>query len=508
MSPSRVRVAAIWTISAWPALNFVMLNLREIALRDLRSCLWIALLTLALGSAGQALHWFANRRGRGGVVVVAWLALVLLLFGYSLVGDALDAINEHFGLLIPAMPAWSCLCVLCAILVFLSRGREKVHVAAGTFCIVVGAATTILFGRALLSFEPPPPVAAIDPTPVAAKPARLPGLNVYYVILDSYAGRRSLAAQTGFDNGEFLSRMAQRGFTEASTERSNYLQTAQTLAGIFALDYPFSDDPRSWRDTGSLYPDLFARPTPPALLRRAAEDGYVTWYSPTFWFGCGHRHLKCIGQRSVFEPDYLTRSFLAPTPFGHSLTVAAMGVYDALTMFRLELPALLATGKPFFVFAHHMSPHPPFAIDAQCRPRSVSSVNRKGWVEAERAAYAGAVKCVNREVETLVDAILHVNPQALIVLQGDHGSAFSVQWDRPMAAWSADSIAERSSYLNLIRAPGDCKRWLDRPLGQVNTARFVLACLEGKAPSYLPERTYLSTYSPGKEWGEFRRLPD
>jgi hypothetical protein len=114
------------------------------------------------------------------------------------------------------------------------------------------------------------------------------------------------------------------------------------------------------------------------------------------------------------------------------------------------------------------------------------------------------VKCENSQTERLVDVLGKFNPEAIIVLQGDHGSAFEVDWSAPLAKWSKTSISERSSYLNLIRAPEDCKQWLTGPLGQINTARFVLACLEGRAPQYLPEVTYLSTYSEDVDKGLIR----
>jgi len=50
-----------------------------------------------------------------------------------------------------------------------------------------------------------------------------------------------------------------------------------------------------------------------------------------------------------------------------------------------------------------------------------------------------------------------------------------------------------------VRAPAECQRWLDRRLGQVNTARFVTACISGREPDYLPEKTYIARYSMGPD---------
>jgi hypothetical protein len=99
----------------------------------------------------------------------------------------------------------------------------------------------------------------------------------------------------------------------------------------------------------------------------------------------------------------------------------------------------------------------------------------------------------------LIDFLISRNPRSLIVLQSDHGSAFTMEWSKPMAEWKRSSIDEKRSYLNFIRAPEDCRQWLGHPLGQINTSRFVIACIEGRAPEYLPERTYITTYHEGPE---------
>ena len=83
-----------------------------------------------------------------------------------------------------------------------------------------------------------------------------------------------------------------------------------------------------------------------------------------------------------------------------------------------------------------------------------------------------------------------------------------MKWDKPMSTWSLDSIRERRSYLNLVRAPADCHPWMEHPLGQINTARFVVGCVEGRAPEYLPERGYLSTYMEGPVSKVIQLQPD
>jgi hypothetical protein len=501
MTPVKKRVAAIWLISAWPALNFLMMNWPDLAWRPLTAFRGIALFTVLMGGLGHWLEHRAERRGRGGVVVVAWIAVVALLFGFSALALLLNLLHEKFNLRIPPLPVWAFLATLIVPLVFLSRRAPKLQGAATTFCFIVAGVTLVMLANQIR--ERQPTVMELDhiASPIASKSARLPGLNVYYVILDAYAGNRGMKETLGFDNSIFLQRMAEHGFVDVSTDSSNYLRTVQTLGGIFALDYPLSDNPASWKNLQAMYPEVFERETAPPLIRRLHSIGYTAWHSATVWGGCAHRHLECLGLELIVAPDFVTQAFLGPTPVGRPLMKLAAqetGTFESVTS---RLPALMASERPFFVFAHNMAPHPPFIVDAQCRRRKWEDKNWNDWLAEDRDSYLGAVKCVNRQVERFVDEVIRSDPNALIVLESDHGTAFTVNWEAPMAKWSPESIRERSSYLNLIRAPQDCHRWLDRPLGQINTARFVLACLEGQAPAYLPEHTYLSTYSEGPEKG-------
>jgi hypothetical protein len=169
---------------------------------------------------------------------------------------------------------------------------------------------------------------------------------------------------------------------------------------------------------------------------------------------------------------------------------------------------LLNHSQPFFIFAHDLASHPPFSRVAGCKRSYKPGEGSLSWDDDRRDAYAGAIQCLNGRLIEMVDNIIRRDPNALIVLQADHGSAFSMKWAQPMANWTLDSIRERRSYLNLVRAPADCQPWMDHPLGQINTARFVVGCVEGRAPQYLPERGYMSTYVKGPELGLVRRQPD
>ena len=99
--------------------------------------------------------------------------------------------------------------------------------------------------------------------------------------------------------------------------------------------------------------------------------------------------------------------------------------------------------------------------------------------------------------------IINIDPNAIIIFQGDHGSAFGVDWNKSITEWTENELRERSGFINMVKAPKECTKWLKNNLGQINTIRFVFGCLQGKKPNYLQEKSYLSVNPQNKDFGKF-----
>jgi hypothetical protein len=496
--PTRDTVA-IWAISWWPALNFCAANGEIVQRNGISSLGMVAAISLAISLTGYALYRLFRRNP---AVVAFWVAAIVLAFSYSIVRGLAERLFTAAGLSWPPFIVWMGVAVLVLALMVRFARVPGVHRAGLVFAFAAPAVATVMAGSAWLR------TATTDTRDVAAAqiPRSVPRtpVDVYYIILDTYAGVRSLQRDFGFDNSPFLSRMAAFGFRDVSSERSNYLLTVQSLAGIFRLDYAETEDPKTWRDPRIRYPAIFDRASPPMLIAEWRALGYETWFAGGVLSGCPARHMRCLGKSNTGPIAYTTQTFMAPTPLGKYFIHLLDARRDAIAPIEESIDTLMSRKRPTFVFAHNLQPHSPFTVDRECRPRDDDGDWGPEAIAAARAAYIGVVECVNLRVTRLMEKILARDPSALIVVQSDHGSGFRLSWNVSMSDWTEDAIRERASYLNLVRAPESCQRWLDRPLGQVNTARFVLACVEGRAPVYLPERTHLSTYADGAEAGVVR----
>jgi hypothetical protein len=121
------------------------------------------------------------------------------------------------------------------------------------------------------------------------------------------------------------------------------------------------------------------------------------------------------------------------------------------------------------ILAHLLLPHYPYVYDAQCRPRRPSdwqerlehddvpegAVNTTATRASKYAEYEAQDTCVMRKLQRLFDTLpADVRQDAIIIVQGDHGSRISLVEPR-----SADAHLSPADYLDsfstlfAVRAP-------------------------------------------------------
>jgi hypothetical protein len=153
---------------------------------------------------------------------------------------------------------------------------------------------------------------------------------------------------------------------------------------------------------------------------------------------------------------------------------------------------------PKFIFAHIVSPHPPFVFDAHGRPVDPSRSytlgdgdDYRGSREEYLRGYAAQVQFVNRQVEAVIDTILsNSRTPPVIVIQGDHGPGSSLDWDTP----DRTCLWERTSILNAYYLPGKTTEALYPSISPVNTFRLVLNTYFDTGLNLLPDHTYYTSH--------------
>lgn len=355
-----------------------------------------------------------------------------------------------------------------------ATGRQFVGLFLG-FLALVPAAT---YGIAQLDSGDDPRAAAADEVllPGAVPADEVDDLarpNIYWFMPDEYARADQMATVVGFDNSAMLDDLRARGFTIGEETYASYTITALSLAAVLSMDYPAETDA-----------DLAEGPFPYAATVRgdsAVADelrrlGYRTAYAeagPFAWATCDAAVVDvCLQPISEgLALDEFESTLLDMTPLGLFEVGGQLHTTptDALDKLYAELDP--SDDAPFFFLAHILSPHYPYRHGAGCEPLGYTSPL------LDRELYANDVRCLNAQLLEAVDRIIEVDPTAVIIIQSDHGTKFTLEGG---PVWNDEQVRDRLAVLDARRLPAGCEGPGDGPAATVNTFRELLGCIEGR----------------------------
>jgi len=466
-------------------------------------CLLIAALASALANLSTRDARTASFRAFG------------LLACFFLSGQLRLLVPDHvpaFGWQAPVGALAQVAVALVAILLFrlrLERRGEVVTQSIGVFSFFLFAMGVCLVffpslaARTRLQAAGPPATAPLPPgiPPAASRP------HVFYIVLDGY-GREDVLRETfGFDNSAFLGDLRRRGFFVASRALSNYAQTLLSLASSLNMAYVrdlVPTEPANPKDRAPLT-DAILRNRAMRLLDAA---GYT---SVAFSTGYSRGELRSADRFETHEfgpaADPFLQAFLELTPLAPLMRLWSQpgpaDLHRARVLYTLEHCADFASSSsPAFVFAHVLSPHPPFLFDArgnvptEVQPswytlfdgdhlRAASSIS----TEEYRRLYVDQLKFLNDRVVSLIDAILaRANRPVVIVIQGDHGPGSGLYWEDPRQT----DLRERMAILSAYRFPDGGQEGLRDDITPVNSFRLVLKRVLGFDLPQLPDHSYFS----------------
>jgi len=457
--------------------------------------LWLTGVVAAIAPTWASARWSAAR------ALTIWTIGIFLIFSYEAIRYWL---REEFHLVnAPARTTYLLIAVPVLLTTWHVSRFEPVRVALSITAILL----------ALFSLSSLLPIAANRLGALIAAPAAssVEGYsvgvygteNVYFIILDSYGSPAALKKYLEIDVSPFVAEMGSLGYIHIKTARSNYTTTHASLAATLSMEYILDEKSPRYLDRGDFYPSILNQGRLPAVVRMSRSAGYKFIHVGNSWAPChASRAISCLsGVNEVTSFDDVLSLFLAPTrltPVIRRVMNFSDPVYfDALTPFSRSLQDMLTTGQRSFFFIHHLSPHEPLRNDCSL---SVEQMTKDD--------YKNAVRCANDSALRTAKHIQEVDPRAIVVFQADHGSGFLANWNGPLASWSKTDVDERSSILNLVRLPEQCRKWIRPNLSPINTMRLVFGCIERRQPDYLDERSYLVAYETSPDFGLVRDVTE
>jgi len=468
---------------------------------------WLVLLVAA--AAGLLLLYALFRDWMYAAYLVFLAAVFFFTFGHlaRLAQDRLSILDDRRNMLF-FLAGWAILMLILSLKPVWSAlgGRTWMAPFFNIVCLVVLVVPVYQVATASLPLDPSPATASISASQSLPADTSIPGLDcsstpdIYYIILDAYSGADVLDELYGLDNRPFLDSLRSKGFYVADESHTNYTQTIFSIPA--ALNFDYIDVPTGNQEDGQYF---LKRINENTLMRLLKQCGYriAVLESGFYYTDQMDADLRLTGSGILNEFEGL---LLADSPAGilaealnleppaESYAAHRQRVLDGFN----QLKRAYQVPGPIFVFAHLITPHPPFIFDAKggqidvARGYSIGDGDDfTGTLDEYRTGYAGQVQFANRKLEQAIDSILASSDEPpVIIIQGDHGAGSGLDWDSP----DLTCLWERASILNAYYLAGEAPDQLYPSISPVNSFRVVLNTIFGTDLPLLPDRTYFTSH--------------
>lgn|GEM_PF-7067890 len=340
--------------------------------------------------------------------------------------------------------------------------------------------------------------------------------NVYMFIPDEYVRADVLEELTGFDNKEFLSQLKARGFKTVPRGHSNYGKTGTSIATTLSMQFIIAEGKNAEYRPIIKYGGAEKNKIKYGegrVIKKFRDNGYKYYFATS--------RESFVGDSCPPGPDYcyqgrgglgeLEANLLKLTPM---LNILRKYFVDFVSNYMLRPEWVVDNmpdtgGAPLFTVTHFVQPHSPYVSNADCSIRETGPKNQWDFLvnfrwsqnlppEVQKEYYLDNLKCANIRLMTAVDRILEQDPDAVIIIQGDHGTGHKSKYQKfhmPVSEWTKEELMERHSAFNTLRLPEKCRELIYPTMTLVNTYRIVFACLEGRKPKLQPDKLYAGTYA-------------
>ena len=285
--------------------------------------------------------------------------------------------------------------------------------------------------------------------------------DIYYIILDEYAGFESLEKNFGFDNSKFYSELSKRGFFIPSKSYSNYPFTVLSIPSSLNMQYLnfFSDELGTENTDLDPIREILEKNL---VMNNLSSNGY---YIVSFFAGAeAIGSEKFVNEKICGDNYYLNevKSILTPAETYQEKRNAVLCTFDEMGNVKERI------SQPMFVFAHMSIPHKPFVFDENGGSQIIDYNALDN--STKKKFYLQQLKFANKMTIRTIDEIFAKSEKdPIIIIQSDHGERTGINWDEP----TEDMIKQGLNNLNAYYFPNEKKNKLYDNISPVNTFRII-----------------------------------
>jgi hypothetical protein len=301
--------------------------------------------------------------------------------------------------------------------------------------------------------------------------------NIYLIIYDAYGNERLYSEVFGIDNAEIHRELVSRQFKVLNTY-SNYWATWETMLAVFLADHHYYD--LSVGYDSRIGPSIMNGTTFNAVHSVLKNNGYKVQYIESSAYLVkyqGNLDYLYSGEEPVYTGWRLFSNpilDLLPSVRPKSREGYAVNLTEILFK-RLDEAA--GSSNHFFTYIHLPL------------PGHASSIRSWRDLKDYEQAYREFTSQANALMPRTIDRILEIDPNALIVIMGDHGSwRYNKAWNResdPNDGFRTNGLDSNIVTLDLfgillaVRSGGQCDQFIYDTLTPVNLMRVLFSCLTG-----------------------------
>ena len=348
--------------------------------------------------------------------------------------------------------------------------------------------------------------------------------NVYYIIFDMMTSLDAAYEQNIINNRDnILMKYKENNLHYINNSLSNYNSTELSIASIFNLSSKNTILPSYgiYKNNKKFYPNmLYSKKT--SLANILDENNYKL-----YWLNDSHYRCQSILQYNIycFKSELfsylisLNRTYFHTHLFINFLNkIPNIKSNEDSVIFKFinnpepfikEIKNVEKNNK-YFLFGHVILPHPPFIFNEKCDLKK--TFTNEGMIDEslnimEKEDYYIGYKynyiCSLKIIEKLIFSIKKVDPNSIIVIQGDHGVNLNLHDKSGVIYFNVDLVKDeatikkykklmfdRAQIFNLIGDDGRCNE-KDKANTNSNTVVFVLNCLLGLNLKYEEKVHYM-----------------
>jgi hypothetical protein len=342
------------------------------------------------------------------------------------------------------------------------------------FAVALHSVDWAKYNKSLTENRKNPPVSTVD---IKNKP------DIYYIVLDAYGGSEILQKYYQYDNSEIVEHLTEKGFIVPPNATSAYSYTSLSVPTTLNMDYIL--DTTSGIEESSFWWLMKPYVQESKVQQFLKTQGYQSVAVESGFYITNNKNADIYLSQHAFRLNEFESYLFNFTPLKIYSPItnlfASGGNYDAhrkLIQYNFNtLSEIPNIPGPKFVFAHIITPHPPFVFDAHGNPLTpeynysfADGISFPGTEDEYRIGYIGQLQYTNSLIKGMVDAILeHSEIPPIIIIQADHGPRMLEDTRFPINACPN----ERFSIFAAYHLPGIDRGTFQEELTSVNIFRII-----------------------------------